>query len=109
MTVIREAAVAGQFYPGNVSELRSTIKGLFEHVRSLPGPAPKALIVPHAGYIYSGPVAATAYAGLRRYREQYTRIFSLAVEAFWPYFSISYRDTRCSTCSTIALSPLPSA
>ncbi len=77
MTVIREAAVAGQFYPGNASELRSTIKGLFEHVRSLPGPAPKALIVPHAGYIYSGAVAATAYARLRRYREQYTRVILL--------------------------------
>jgi AmmeMemoRadiSam system protein B len=34
------------------------------------GPAPKALIVPHAGYVYSGPVAATAYARLRPYRRQ---------------------------------------
>jgi hypothetical protein len=75
--MIREAAVAGQFYPGNASELRTTIKRFFGDVRVLPGPAPKALIVPHAGYIYSGPVAATAYAGLRAYREQYTRVILL--------------------------------
>ena len=77
MTVIREPAVAGQFYPGNASELRSAIRGFFADVQARPGPAPKALIVPHAGYIYSGPVAATAYASLRSYREQYTRVILL--------------------------------
>ncbi len=77
MTVIREPAVAGQFYPGNASELRNAIRVLFADVQARPGPAPKALIVPHAGYIYSGPVAATAYASLRSYREQYTRIILL--------------------------------
>ena len=77
MTVIREPAVAGQFYPGNASELRTAMRVLFEEVQVLPSPAPKALIVPHAGYIYSGPVAATAYARLRSYREQYTRVILL--------------------------------
>ena len=77
MTAIREPAVAGQFYPGNASELRTAIRAFFEAVRVKPGPAPKALIVPHAGYIYSGPVAATAYASLRSYREQYTRVILL--------------------------------
>ena len=77
MTVVREPAVAGQFYPGNASELCTTIRVFFEDVRVLPGPAPKALIVPHAGYIYSGPVAATAYARLRSYRDQYTRVILL--------------------------------
>ena len=77
MTVIREAAVAGQFYPGNASELSATIRLFFEDVEAEPGPAPKALIVPHAGYIYSGPVAATAYASLRPWRERYTRVILL--------------------------------
>ena len=49
MTVIREAAVAGQFYPGNASELGAEIRVFFEAVQAAEGPAPKALIVPHAG------------------------------------------------------------
>ncbi len=77
MTVIREPAVAGQFYPGTAGELRTAIRALFEDVQITPGPAPKALIVPHAAYIYSGSVAATAYASLRSYREQYTRVILL--------------------------------
>jgi hypothetical protein len=77
MTVIRDPAVAGQFYPENASELHTAIRAYFEAVQVLPGPAPKALIVPHAGYIYSGPVAAKAYAGLRDYRKQYTRVILL--------------------------------
>lgn len=77
MTLIREPAVAGQFYPGNASELGTTIRVLFDEVDVAEGPPPKALIVPHAGYIYSGPVAATAYARLRPHREQYTRVILL--------------------------------
>ena len=77
MTVIREAAVAGQFYPGNSSELSTTIRALLEEAPIQKGPPPKALIVPHAGYIYSGPVAAAAYARLRRHRQQYTRVILL--------------------------------
>ena len=77
MTVIREPAVAGQFYPGSANELGTTIRVLFDEVEVAEGPAPKALIVPHAGYVYSGPVAATAYARLRPHRDQYTRVVLL--------------------------------
>lgn len=77
MTVIREPAVAGQFYPGNASELGATIRLFFEAVQGEDGPAPKALIVPHAGYSYSGAVAATAYARLRPYSGLYTRVILL--------------------------------
>jgi MEMO1 family protein len=63
MTSIRPAAVAGMFYPGDrqalASELEELIGGV-EHLQPRLG-FPKALIVPHAGYIYSGPVAARAY------------------------------------------------
>jgi len=77
MTVIREPVVAGQFYSGNADRLNATIKVFFEELRAEAGPAPKAMIVPHAGYIYSGPVAARAYARLRPYRKQYTRVILL--------------------------------
>lgn len=54
MTIIREPAVAGIFYPGNASELRATIEKFLDQVQVQPGSAPKALIAPHAGYDYSG-------------------------------------------------------
>lgn len=77
MRVIREPAVAGHFYPGDASALSTTIREFFEQVPVAAGPAPKALIVPHAGYVYSGSVAATAYTRLRPYRKQYTRVILL--------------------------------
>lgn len=77
MTVIREPAVAGQFYPGNAAQLSTAIRVLLDEAETPEGPAPKALIVPHAGYIYSGSVAATAYARLRPYRGRYTRVILL--------------------------------
>jgi len=77
MTVIRDAAVAGLFYPRDAGELRATIEGFLDQVQFQTGPAPKALIVPHAGYVYSGSVAATAYARLRPHRDRYTRVILL--------------------------------
>ena len=77
MTIIREPAVAGLFYPSDADELRTTIQGFLDQVQFQPGPAPKALIVPHAGYVYSGSVAASAYDRLRPYRDRYTRVILL--------------------------------
>lgn len=77
MTLIRNPAVAGQFYSGDPQELRATVATLLDETQAKDTPAPKALIVPHAGYIYSGPVAASAYARLRPYRQQYTRVVLL--------------------------------
>ncbi len=64
MTSIRPPAVAGLFYPADATTLRNEVRHLLA-VASGGHPAPKALVVPHAGYIYSGPVAASAYAWLR--------------------------------------------
>ncbi len=63
----RQPAVAGLFYPDDPDELIRTVDELLQAGRApvgsvQPGFVPKALIVPHAGYIYSGPVAASAYA-----------------------------------------------
>lgn len=62
-TDIRPAAVAGMFYPASATELDAELD---RHLRpDLPSiQPPKAMIVPHAGYIYSGPVAASAYTNL---------------------------------------------
>ena len=77
MTLIREPAVAGQFYSGNADELSTTVATLLDEAQEKDTPAPKALIVPHAGYSYSGPVAASAYARLGPYRDQYRRVILL--------------------------------
>lgn len=61
---IRPPAVAGMFYPGDAESLAAEIDVMLAGaVPSEPTfGVPKALIVPHAGYIYSGPIAARAYA-----------------------------------------------
>lgn len=61
---IRPAAVAGTFYPADPARLHDQVDALLRTAAPPPAPAPRALIVPHAGYAYSGPVAATAYAHL---------------------------------------------
>jgi MEMO1 family protein len=65
---IRRPAVAGAFYPGGVEALNAELTEMLEQTAEVaPAPAfPKILIVPHAGYIYSGPVAASGYERLRQ-------------------------------------------
>ncbi|MFN4218304.1 MAG: AmmeMemoRadiSam system protein B [Candidatus Bipolaricaulia bacterium] len=62
MERIRPAAVAGSFYPASPQRLRTTVETLLAQAqpKALAGEV-RGLIVPHAGYIYSGPVAATGY------------------------------------------------
>jgi hypothetical protein len=62
-TRIRPPAVAGRFYPGVASQLATVIDALLAEAK--PHAWAKAMIVPHAGYVYSGPVAASAYATMR--------------------------------------------
>ena len=66
MLTTRPAAVAGTFYPADTAALRGAVDRLLAAVAPAPRGAPsvKALIVPHAGYVYSGPIAASAYARL---------------------------------------------
>ncbi|MBL8952536.1 MAG: AmmeMemoRadiSam system protein B [Myxococcaceae bacterium] len=62
---VRPAAVAGSFYPRSRADLAGVVDRLLSDAVTHPGGAPKALVVPHAGYVYSGPVAASAYAQWR--------------------------------------------
>jgi len=64
MGSIRQPAVAGQFYPGDARQLRQTVEKYIAEPGVKEAVAPKAIIAPHAGYIYSGPIAGTAYASL---------------------------------------------
>ena len=57
---VREPAVAGTFYPGDPRELEAAVRTHLGAAAPDEGGPPKALIAPHAGYVYSGPVAAVA-------------------------------------------------
>jgi MEMO1 family protein len=70
---VREPAVSGSFYPEDPSVLRDTVDALLSGAAPHPSLTPKALVVPHAGYVYSGPVAAVAYALAARMRDRITR------------------------------------
>jgi AmmeMemoRadiSam system protein B len=80
-TRVRQAAVAGLFYPEDAARLRTDVVQLLQ-ARSAgartadvpPRLDAKALIVPHAGYVYSGPVAAAAYAGIAARRGAISRV-----------------------------------
>ena len=77
MTQARHPAVAGLFYPADPRALRETVADFLAAAPVVATSAPKAIIVPHAGYIYSGPVAATAYACLGPVRGRVTRVVLL--------------------------------
>src|SRR5688500_9972363 len=64
MSTVRPAAVAGAFYPREASALQAQLASYLAAARAAGGTPPKAVIAPHAGYIYSGPVAASVYARL---------------------------------------------
>jgi AmmeMemoRadiSam system protein B len=74
-TSVRRPAVAGFFYPDDASELRAAVSAyLAQHPAKAGGAPPKALIVPHAGYIYSGVIAASAYATVAKLRDTIRRV-----------------------------------
>lgn len=71
---VRPPAHAGQFYPANPERLRSEVLAMLADAKTDGGPPPKAIIAPHAGYIYSGPIAASAYARLKPVRDIVRRV-----------------------------------
>lgn len=66
MTKIRYPAVAGQFYPGEAARLKRSVEKYLAESISIAEQPPKAIVAPHAGYIYSGPIAGTAFAYLAK-------------------------------------------
>lgn len=80
MHPVRQSAVAGAFYPAQPAVLVHTLAVLLDQAKRatpLPTRTPKALIVPHAGYVYSGATAALAYAQLTPARDLIRRVVLL--------------------------------
>ncbi|MEE8294167.1 MAG: AmmeMemoRadiSam system protein B [Sphingomonadales bacterium] len=74
---VRAAAIAGQFYPADAGELRAAVEGYLSAADAGDGAVPKAIIAPHAGFVYSGAVAASAYARLAPAADRIKRVVLL--------------------------------
>jgi predicted class III extradiol MEMO1 family dioxygenase len=79
---VRLPAMAGQFYPENPEELRTMVDGFLAAAKTVSDKIPKAIIAPHAGYPYSGPIAGSAYACLARGRGTLKRVVLLGPSHF---------------------------
>lgn len=76
-STVRPAAVAGTFYPGSSAALGTTVDALLGAVSFEKRELPKALIVPHAGFTYSGPVAAAGFARVASVADRLERVVIL--------------------------------
>jgi len=76
MVTLRHPAVAGLFYPENASDLQATVQALLAAART-DDLQPKAIVAPHAGYIYSGPIAASVYASIESRARNINRVVLL--------------------------------
>ena len=73
----RPTAVAGQFYPGDPGQLADMVNAMLDAANAPSVRSVKALIAPHAGYIYSGPIAASVYRTLRSQAASTSRVILL--------------------------------
>lgn len=88
---VRQPAVAGAFYPDVPEILQAIVHNMLQEAdhRDL---SPKALIVPHAGYIYSGPIAASGYQLLEPFRDTIRRVVLLGPSHQLPFEGIALPD-----------------
>ena len=87
--VVRPSAVAGQFYPDDPHRLQRQVSDLLARIATPVNGIPKALIAPHAGYIYSGAVAAAAFATLRSSAQTITCVVLIGPAHYAPVRGIA--------------------
>lgn len=102
----RHAAVCGVFYPARPDALRSEVDRLLAGARHAPqtDAVPKAIVVPHAGYVYSGPIAASAYRTLKNATQTISRVVLMG-----PAHRVSVRGLAVSSAHAFVtpLGPVP--
>ncbi len=97
--MVRPPAVAGTFYPDNPAQLRQMVQHHLAEGK-MATLTPKALIAPHAGYIYSGPIAGSAYKSLLPLRQQIKQVVLLG-----PSHHVAFHGLAAPTSSAF-LTPL---
>ncbi len=80
----RRPAVAGSFYPGESKELKTAVDNLLAQAPRLRQPGLAGVIAPHAGYIYSGPIAAKAFAAVGATGAVFRRVLLLGPAHYVP-------------------------
>ena len=116
-TTVRQAVVSGSFYPKDPVVLREAVDRYLASAKKV-STIPKAIIAPHAGYVYSGPVAASVYRSLENCKKPIERVvlvgpshrvgfegFALSSAAF---YSTPLGDIQVDTDAQNALVDLPS-
>ncbi len=108
MANVRKASVAGTFYPADPARLRDHVETMLAEACSLDdsgaqsSPAPKsvatpgplALIAPHAGYIYSGPIAASAFKILEALSRPIHRVVVIGPSHFVPFSGVALPEAE---------------
>ena len=89
MNSTRRPAVAGTFYPSSPPALRAALAAAYAGARDVDRAAPVAIVAPHAGYMYSGPIAATAYGALRPLGGTVTRVVLLGPSHYVPFDGVA--------------------
>jgi hypothetical protein len=89
---VRPVAVAGMFYPRAPELLRAQVEGFLANVEEPKSAPPKAIVAPHAGYIYSGPIAASVYRRLQVAGSGYRRVVLLG-----PSHRLPFRGLACGS------------
>lgn len=97
---VRPPVVAGRFYPADAGELEATVRRLLAVAAPAPGPAPVAIVSPHAGYAYSGPVAGSAYGLVASASGRFRRVVLIGPSHF-----VAFRGLALPECDALA-SPL---
>ncbi|MEA1925268.1 MAG: AmmeMemoRadiSam system protein B [Candidatus Altiarchaeota archaeon] len=87
---VRESVIAGSWYPGNKETLENMLEGFLDKVGNDAIEDVRALICPHAGYAYSGSVAAYGYKQLRN--KSYSKVIMLAPSHQYPFQGVSVGD-----------------
>jgi len=86
---VRPPAQAGRFYPADPAQLRKEVSDYLAAAPRSTGPVPKALIAPHAGYMYSGPIAGSAYVRLEPGRGQIRRVVLVGPSHFARFHGVA--------------------
>jgi AmmeMemoRadiSam system protein B len=114
---VRPPAVAGLFYPADPRRLAADVEGYLRAGAVADGPPPKALVAPHAGYAYSGPVAGSAFRTLASVAARLRRVVLLGPSHFvpvaglalpvWERFATPLGEVAVDPAGRAALSGLP--
>ena len=89
MGTIRPPAVAGTFYPADAGRLRAMLQDYLAASDRRAESTPKAVIAPHAGYVYSGPVAGHVFAALRGGARHIRRVVVIGPAHFVPFRGVA--------------------